>query len=168
MSSPFNGVWDISMDESREWHADKGQWLPDHVEREVVTIAVEGKRYDFSLEVGVNPVVHLSYSAELDGDWVPYVCTAMDYPKELERAEKLDPRTPGANIPENKVGEPIAYVKMIEVSPTMHVRISRHPDGQTLQYTMTSEMISDNRRVTRVTSADGVPLIYRVAERIEP
>ena len=167
MDSPFNGVWNVNMNESREWHADKERWLPDHVGREVVTVRIDGDRYDFSLEVGVNPVVHLAYSAELDGDWTPYMCTAIKYPEGLGRAETRDPRTPGANIPENKVGEPIAYVKMIRVSPTMHVRISRHPDGQTLQYTMTSELTSNNRRVSRVTSPNGVPLICRVADRID-
>lgn len=164
--SPFNGVWNINMDESREWHPDKQEWLPDHVVNEVATIRVDENRCDFSLVVGVNPVVHLSYSAEFDGDWAPYMCTAIEYPDDSEGVEKLDPRTHGANIPENKVGEPIAYVKLIKVSPTMHARVSRHPDGKTLQYTMTQE-VKDGRIHARVTTADGVPLVYRVADRIE-
>lgn len=165
MASPFNGRWAIDMEESREWDITEQRWVPDHVGREVATIHIDGDKYHFELEIGLNPVAHIEFDVVLDGDWAPYLCTRLDYPEDGQSPE-FDPHTQGLQHVAFEVGKPISDVRYVKVSETTHARVSRHPQSKELLYTMTEEITPDGRLRAFVTSPDGVPMIYRIADKI--
>jgi hypothetical protein len=167
MDEPFNGSWSINLDKSRVWDADKDRWVcPDPVGREDLTFFIDGEIYDQTIAVGVSPTYHMAYTACWDGDWVPYMCRAIEYPE-----KKVDhpghPRMDlGPAVP-FEIGKPTAYVKMLKVSEVFHYRLSRSPDGRSPYYVMSRELNSDATSFkTSLMSPGGDVVIVRYFDRV--
>jgi hypothetical protein len=167
MSEPFNGSWSINLDESRVRDADNQKWVsPDPIGREDVTMFIDGDIYDQTISVGLNPTFHMGYTAQWDGDWVPYMCRSIEYPE----IPSEHPGHPRMDLGPNKPfvpGQPTAYVKMVKVSDVFHYRISRSPDGRSPLYVMSRELNSDATSFkTSLMSPGGEVVIVRVFERV--
>ena len=164
MSSPFNGTWKIALAKSRVWDAEKNSWIsPDPIGIEEVTIFVTDELYDQVITAGVNPTMHLTYTAFWGGEWVPFMLRSLEYP-----AENL-PEPPKTDVGLKvtlEAGKPIAYVKMILINDRFHYRITRGVDGHSPGYVMSRRMHEgDNSYTATVLSPGGAVVFERHFDR---
>lgn len=166
MAEPFNGSWSIDLERSRVWDVDNDTWVsPDPIGREDLTFYTDGDIYDQTISVGTNPTHHMGYSCRWNGDWVPYMCHAIEYPE--HPIETKHPRMELGPPTKFEVNRPTAWIKMIKVSDTFHYRISMNVDRVSPGYAMSRNLdpSGDWFRST-VMSPGGEVVIIRYFNRV--
>jgi hypothetical protein len=167
LSSPFNGVWKINLEKSSVWDAGKQAWIsPDPILVEQVTMFITDEIYDQTITVGVNPTLHMGYTAVWDGEWVPYMVRDIE-PSERPAGAAPHPPMDLGPFSERVVGQPMSWVKMIRINERFHYRLVKAADGHSPSYAMSRGMHDgDNSYLATVLDPAGDAVIHRHFDRI--
>lgn len=165
MTSPFNGLWKIDLSRSRQWDWDRQTWIPDQIGREDIRMHVDAEGVlEWHCWAGVDPLAYLSCTATLDGDWAPYTCNEITYATR-ESEDRRQREGSRIGLPQFEPGMVTAMCKVVRITGSYLLRISRHPTTGELQYYMSNEVTGPDERISIVTSPKGQQVYYRVFNR---
>ena len=164
MDSRFNGLWKIDLGRSRQWDWSADKWVPDMVEREDIEICLRNGVLEWDLWAGIDPAVNMYAKVTIDGDWAPYICRELKFATPEGEARR-QAEASKLNMPLFRAGETTALLKVIRVTDTYLVRVSRTPDGRTANYIMSTELTGPDERTSILTSPDGQPVYHRIFTR---
>jgi hypothetical protein len=161
--SVFNGVWKIDVGRSKMWDHAKGEYVPELVGQEIITLKIVDGVQDYEVLYGSDPVIRMGYTTRYDvPEWVPYAVREIVSESSRDEAEAVDAfrQRIGANQGPNArnfvVGKPYALVRIVYVDERTHYRISKAEDGSP-QNVLLRRMAEDGQSyLTVLLDAEGV------------
>lgn len=161
--SVFNGTWKIDIARSRKWDARLGEYVPDAVGEEIITLRIVDGVQDYEVLYGNDPVIRMGYTSRYDDPtWVPYavreiVATAGQNQDAAVAAfrERIG-ATEGPNARNFQVGKPYGLVRTVYVDERTHYRIGKAEDGSPQNVMLRRMMEDGGSYLATVLDADGV------------
>jgi len=156
--SGFDGIWKIDKTRSVVLDEKRHVWIPEWLTGNTIEIHHEGdcQIYQENAYIAEDLTVIMGYTVKFSDDkWVGYV------PKRIE-GDPNHPLIASGDLLKSgvKLGEPMAWVKQVYVSPTTHYRISLNLDG-TPQYVMERSLIDDGKTILSTVMKPGGNVIIR-------
>jgi len=157
--SGFDGLWEIDMTRSVVLDEKRNVWIPEWLAGQTIEIHHDGayQNYEGNVHITDGLDVIMGYTAKFsDDEWVGYVARRIEGDPNHPLIKSGDLLKSGINL-----GEPIAWVKQVYVSPTTHYRISLNMDG-TPQYMMERSLIDDGKTIlSTVMKPEGTVIIRK-------
>lgn len=166
MSSLFNGVWKIDLEDSVVWDDKTESYAKDDVGEEIIVIRHDARTQDYEVRYGNDPEIRMGYQAEFDSpDWTPYVVRdiasdANDVGRQIDSFKDRIKANDGDRERHFVIGQPYGLIRLIYVDELTHYRVSKsHADGRA--QVMMLRRMAENGRSYLATVLDTTGIIYR-------
>lgn len=162
MSISFEGEWKIDLAASRVWDPAKGDYIPDQIGQELITIRLDGDVQTYEVLLGDKPTLRMGYTSRYDStEWVPYsIREIIGMSDEGDMADFIE-RTKQRKT-SFKVGDIYGLVRTIYVDDRTHYRLSKDASTGEAEYIMLRRLAEDGQSYeAAVFRVDGTIAIKR-------